>query len=377
MPRIWAAFVRFPSVRSLYFVPLIFTLFFFGCEKVNAPESPKPVAESFFIRGADLSMLPQIEAAGTVLFNADSLSEPMLTTLKQAGVNTVRLRLWKDPTNPGHDFATVKYFSQRLKSEGFKVWLTVHYSDTWADPANQAMPKKWESVWSFKELLDSVYAYSAEIAREIKPDYIQLGNEINNGFMFPYGDRFRSLPNFKSLLDTASSAVRKFSSQSKIILHAAGIFYVSSLYDILKNIDYDIIGLSYYPMWHGKPVDTLSSIISELNYKFRKPVVIAETSYPFTLGWNDYTHNVVGTINQLHDGYPATPDGQYLFLKKMFSEVRTSTGGIGVCYWGGEWVSFHGPTATDGSSYENQAFYDFNFKALPVIKAFGELNIAP
>lgn len=343
-----------------------------GCENVNAPELPNSVDEAFFIKGADLSMLPQIEAAGTVLFNADSLSEPMLTTLKAAGVNTVRLRLWKDPSSPGHDFSTVKYFSQRLKNEGFKVWLTVHFSDTWADPGNQAMPKKWENVWSYSDLLDSVYAYSSEIAREIKPDFVQIGNEINSGFLFPYGDRFRYLNKFIELLDTASSAVRTFSPQSKIILHAAGILYVSTLYESLRSVDYDIIGLSYYPMWHGKPVDTLSTIISGLNSKFRKPVVIAETSYPFTLGWNDYTHNVVGTINQLHDGYPATPDGQYQFLKKMFSEVRASTGGIGVCYWGGEWVSFRGPTATDGSSYENQAFYDFEFKALPVIKAFGE-----
>ena len=114
-----------------------------GCENVNAPELPNSVDEAFFIKGADLSMLPQIEAAGTVLFNADSLSEPMLTTLKAAGVNTVRLRLWKDPSSPGHDFSTVKYFSQRLKNEGFKVWLTVHFSDTWADPGKQAMPKKW------------------------------------------------------------------------------------------------------------------------------------------------------------------------------------------------------------------------------------------
>ncbi|MBK7865884.1 MAG: glycosyl hydrolase 53 family protein [Ignavibacteriales bacterium] len=351
---------------------LLCSLILSGCEKVNAPELPEPIVEPFFISGADLSLLPQIEAAGTVLFNADSLSEPMLTTLKEAGVNTVRLRLWKDPASPGHDFSSVKYFSQRLKSEGFKVWLTVHYSDTWADPGSQQMPQKWKSLPDMNSLLDSVYAYSSAIAKEMKPDYIQIGNEINNGFLHNFGNRYTNPGNFRQLLDTAASAIREFSPESKIILHYAGIFTAAEFYEVVKTVDYDIIGLSYYPMWHGKPVDTLSTIISSLNVTFQKPVVIAETSYPFTLGWNDYTNNIVGLANQLHEGYPATPDGQYQFLKKVFSEVRASNGGIGVCYWGGEWVSFRGPTATNGSSYENQAFYDFEFKALPVIKAFGE-----
>jgi len=209
---------------------LLCSLILSGCEKVNAPELPEPIVEPFFISGADLSMLPQIEAAGTVLFNADSLSEPMLTTLKEAGVNTVRLRLWKDPTSPGHDFASVKYFSQRLKSEGFKVWLTVHYSDTWADPGSQQMPQKWKSLPDMHSLLDSVYAYSSTIAKEMKPDYIQIGNEINNGFLHNFGNRYTNPGNFRQLLDTAASAIREFSPASKIILHYAGIFTAAEFY---------------------------------------------------------------------------------------------------------------------------------------------------
>lgn len=344
---------------------------FAGCESATSPGVP-PVGEAkFFIRGADLSLLPLIEREGTVFFNADSVAEPMLVTLRKAGVNTVRLRLWKDPDEFDQGFAGVKWFCSRLRSEGFRVMLTVHYSDTWADPGHQVMPRAWQGITP-AALHDSVYAYTKMIATEIKPDFIQIGNEINSGFMFDAGRIATSPRGFRSLLDTASSAVRKFSPGTKIVLHYAGLNWADGFFRSIEGADYDIIGLSYYPLWHGKNVDTLSEVLSSLNREFGKEVAVVETSYPFTLGWNDWTNNIVGLEDQLHQGYPATPDGQYNFVQKVFDEVRASAGGAGVCYWGGEWVAFRGTTSTDGSPYENQAFYNFNFRALPVLKAFGE-----
>lgn len=348
---------------------LLAIISFTGCENATSPGVPPVSEEKFFIRGADLSLLPLIEREGTVFLNADSVAEPMLVTLRKAGVNTVRLRLWKDPDEFDQSFAGVKLFCSRLRSEGFRLMLTVHYSDTWSDPGHQEMPQAWKGITP-GALLDSVYAYTKMIAVEIKPDFIQLGNEINAGFMFDAGRIATSPAGFRSLLDTAARAVRKFSPGTKIILHYAGLNWADGFFRSISGPDYDIIGLSYYPLWHGKNVDTLSEVLSSLNHEFGKEVAILETSYPFTLGWNDWTNNIVGAADQLHPGYPATPDGQYNFLKKVFDEVRASAGGAGVCYWGGEWVAFRGTTSTDGSPYENQALYNFNFRALPVLKAF-------
>ncbi len=348
---------------------LLAIISFTGCENATSPGVPPVSEEKFFIRGADLSLLPLIEREGTVFLNADSVAEPMLVTLRKAGVNTVRLRLWKDPDEFDQSFAGVKLFCSRLRSEGFRLMLTVHYSDTWSDPGHQEMPQAWKGITP-GALLDSVYAYTKMIALEVKPDFIQLGNEINAGFMFEAGRISTSPAGFRSLLDTASRAVRKFSPGTRIILHYAGLNWADGFFRSIAGADYDIIGLSYYPLWHGKNIDTLSEVLTSLNREFGKEVAIVETSYPFTLGWNDWTNNIVGIADQLHPGYPATPDGQYNFLKKVFDEVRASAGGAGVCYWGGEWVAFRGTTSTDGSPYENQALYNFNFRALPVLKAF-------
>lgn len=339
-----------------------------GCESPVTPPVV-PASEDFFIRGADLSMLPVIEKEGVSFYGVDSTVEPMLTTLKRAGVNTVRLRLWKDPIESVHGYTAVKEFADRLKALGFKVMLTVHYSDTWADPGHQEVPKAWKGI-SFSALVDSVYRYTGMVADGIQPDYIQIGNEINDGFMFDAGRLSTSPSQFKSLLDTAARAVRNFSPSTKIIIHYAGIDGSEDFFRKIKGSDFDLIGLSYYPMWHGKSVDSLDTRITALAGEFNKRVVIVETSYPFTLGWNDWTHNVVGLQEQLIPGYDATPEGQLKFLKKIFSEIKEGKGGAGVCYWGGEMVAFRGTTSTNGSSYENQAFYDFNFHVLPVVTAF-------
>lgn len=99
-------------------------------------------------------------------------------------------------------------------------------------------------------------------------------------------------------------------------------------------------------------------------------MLIAETSYPFTLGWNDWTNNIIGLTNQLHPNYPATPEGQRDFLQKIKTTVQNTPSGLGFCYWGTEWIAFRGSQATNGSSYENQALWDFNNKLVPAASVF-------
>lgn len=347
---------------------IILSFLFVSCTKNKVTKISLPTTTEF-IRGADLSALPQLEAYNNVFYNSDGQEQDFLTILKNAGLNTVRLKLWKNSATETASFSEVKTLSNRLKSIGLKVWLTVHYSDNWADPSKQAAPKIWENL-TFSAVNDSIYNYTKKIISEINPDFIQIGNEINNGFIYPYGKLSTNELQFKTLIATAIKAVRETNSETKIMLHYAGYSGAQIFFNKFKNTDYDIIGLSYYPKWHGKSLDNLSATFGALSSTFNKEIVIAETSYPFTFNWYDLTNNIIGSNDQILDNYPATPKGQLDFILKLKSLIKEVSKGIGFCYWGGELIAFKGQQATDGSPWENQALFDFNNKALPVIEAF-------
>lgn len=316
-----------------------------------------------------MSLLTDIRQSGIIFFNNDGKPEDMLTTLKKAGVNVIRLKLFYEPQNQSScTFSSVEQLAKELQLAGFKLLLSVHYSDNWADPSQQTIPAKWQNLNNL-QLMDSVYAYTARITDIIKPDYIQLGNEINHGLLWPEG-HINNLSKMKQLLNKAASAVRMKNNQTKIIIHYAGHADALNFFSNMSDIDYDIIGLSYYPMWHGKNLDSLQQSLQSLSSTFNKKILIAETSYPFTLEWNDWTNNIVGLESQLLPQYPATPAGQQLYLQKISTIMQSIPNGLGYCYWGSEWVSFKGSTATNGSPYENQAFWDFNNKALPVLNVY-------
>ena len=156
------------------------------------------------------------------------------------------------------------------------------------------------------------------------------------------------------------------------MIHFAGIEGASWFFSKTAAIDYDYIGLSYYPIWHGKDLTVIKTTIDALGKKFSKKVLIAETAYPFTLLHNDQTNNIVGTNDQLVPGYPATPAGQRTFVMDIKNIVKSSEFGQGFAYWGGEWVAFKGPQSTTGSTFENQALYSFDNNALSVMQAFSK-----
>lgn len=346
----------------------------FGCSSSDSPDPvvDPPVATDDFIRAADISFLPEIESAGIVL-SSNGKAEDMLTTLKNAGCNTIRIRLWKNPAGGHSGLTEVKALAARVKQAGLKVWLTVHYSDTWADPAAQTTPTEWKDL-SFTDLKTAVATYTSTIITEINPDIIQIGNEINSGLLWPQGHLINQEAQCIALLSTASATIRSKAPKTKIMIHYAGVKASDTdwFFTKVKSVDYDYIGLSYYPVWHGKDFAVVKSTIDALGTKFSKKVVIAETAYPFTLGYNDWTNNIVGLDSQLVSGYPATPEGQKSFMLAIKNLVKTSQSGIGFSYWGGEWISFKGDQAKDGSTFENQALYDFDNKALPV---FGVFNL--
>jgi len=351
---------------------VVLTFFLFSCTAQDDGPVDGSETADLFLRGVDLSDLPTLRSSNTIFYKTENVVEDMLYTLKDKGVNVVRLKLWHTPASEQASMSEVRAFAKEIKRMGLKLWLTVHYSDSWADPAQQAVPALWEGV-SYDSLKDSVYAYTSGIVNEIDPDYIQIGNEINSGILFPHGRIETNFTHFKSLLSEGVQAVRDNSYDTKIMLHFAGFQGSDWFFNEMDNLDFDIIALSYYPLWHGKDLVALSDKISSLGYTFKKPVVIAETAYPFTLEWDDWTTNIVGAESQIIlPDYPASPIGQKDFVMKIRDIMTSDENGIGFCYWGGELVAYRGSQAKDGSVWENQALYDFNQIALPVMDVFRE-----
>ncbi len=347
---------------------IVVLLLIASCSKPDRKEPDAPVTD-FFVHGADLSAFPQIDSVHPIFYNASGQKEDFLSILKNSGVNTVRLRLWNHPATRHSSLDEVKMFSAKLRAMGFKLWIDLHYSDTWADPGQQEPPVAWQGI-SFEALNDSVYSFTRKVTSEIEPDFIQIGNEINPGFLIPDGSISNEMQ-FLMLLSSGVKAVRDFSDSTKIIIHYAGITGTDWFFSKVSTIDYDIIGISYYPVWHGHDLSGLADTLTYLGNTFQKKVLIAETAYPFTLAWNDQTHNLVGLDSQLIlPEYPATPKGQKDFMAALKTIMEANEQGIGFCYWGGELIAFKGPQATDGSSWENQALFDFNNLALPVLEVF-------
>ncbi len=347
-----------------------FLLFlFWSCTKA---EQQTTTDQDSFIRAADISILPTIEKTNTIFYNQNNQPENPLKTLKNAGCNTIRIRLWKNPINGVSNFEEVKTLSDRVKQMGFKVWLTVHFSDTWADPGAQTAPAEWQNL-SFDNLKIQLTTYTNIIMTEIKPDIFQLGNEINNGLIHPFGNINSNYGQFLQILQTISSAIRQNSTQTKIMIHYAGIGDDATVFfNKTKTIDFDYIGLSYYPQWHGKNIDEVTTTINNLGQIFNKQIIIAETAYPFTLGYNDYTNNVLGLQSQIIPIYNASVNGQQDFLMQLKSNIKKSTFGKGFCYWEPCWTAFLGPTATNGSPWENLTLWDFNNKALDGMTFFNK-----
>jgi len=342
----------------------------FGCQSGSENDNHWGGEFSDLISAVDISYYPTISENGILFYNGQGDQINFLNSLFEKGVNTIRLRLWVDPVDDSSSFNEVKEFSTLLKSLGFKIWITPHFSDTWAHPGQQQIPDEWSSL-SFEEIKAEVYSHINQIMNEIEPDYIQIGNEINTGVLFPYGNIENNSDQFIEIINQGISAVRSNSSQTKIILHCAGFETSQWFFNIIGPLDYDIIGISYYPIWHGKSLNDLQLKLTELSSNFGKEILIAETAYPFTLGWNDWTNNIVGLQEQLIlPDYPATPSGQQNFIRDLKNMVLEIDNGIGFCYWGAELIAWDGENSENGSVWENQALFDFDNTELPVLQEF-------
>ena len=168
-------------------IAVVLILLMVSCSQNDGSEIVPENPAQDWISAVDISSYPEISESNAVFYDLNGNQKDFLSILKENSVNTVRLRLWVNPTTIHSGFNEVKQFSTTLKSQGFKVWITLHYSDTWADPGQQVTPAQWQSL-SFTELKDQVYDYTKTVIDEIAPEYIQIGNEINSGFLHPQGN---------------------------------------------------------------------------------------------------------------------------------------------------------------------------------------------
>ena len=359
--------------NSKYILVVLFAILIFGlssCKDERSPKNPTipvidlPDSRLPRIKSVDISFLPQIRTADYHFKDEFGAPIEALDYFQTKGVNTIRLRIWYRPENQHSSWLEVKDFANEVHSRGLKLWLTVHYSDSWADPGSQLAPNDWQNL-TISEMEDSVFEYTERIMLHIKPEYVQIGNEINPGMLWPLGNR-SSDKAFHRLLNSGIKAVRESGRPSKIILHYAGVNGAQQFFNEVDSLDFDIIGLSLYPFWHGKSLVEWESVMDNLVSQFKRPCLIVETAYPFSLLWNDWTNNIVGSTDQLMTEYVPTPQGQLEFMIAMNQLSLDVDSCLGWSYWAPEWVAYDGSESSTGSSWENLSWWDFEGNPLPI-----------
>ncbi len=346
-----------------------------------------------FVMGGDLSYINQIEDNGGIYQDSSKAKDPY-KLLKNRGMNCVRVRLWHTPqwsaalNSQGKMYSNLEDVSKtirRAKQQGMSVNLSIHYSDTWADPSKQKLPAAWENLTS-SELQDSVYQYTFSVLQildkqGLTPEMVQIGNETNNGMLFPLGSvKNNNFQPFAELLKSGIKAVRDFSTKAtikpKIILHVAQFQNADWWFDgvITKGgvTDFDILGISHYYKW--STVNAMSDIgnkIKNLKSKYNKKVMIVETAFTWTNQWADNYNNYMSSTSPV-EGYEISPEGQQKYLKDLTQTV-ISAGGSGVMYWEPAWItSSMKDLWGTGSSWENNTLFDFKGNVLPSVSFMTE-----
>lgn len=370
-----------------------------------------------FYRGMDASAVLALENSGVKYYNFDGKEQDVFMTLAQAGVNYIRLRVWNDPYDENgngygggnNDVATAIVLGQRATKYGMKVCIDFHYSDFWADPKKQFVPKAWEGM-DIEEKSDALYNFTLESLTQlldagVNVGMVQIGNEINNGMS---GET--DVANVRKLLTAGSKAVREAAANSGkeilVAVHYTNIDDMKKLDTLLtglqvKEIDYDIVGLSFYPYWHGT-IEDLKNAIIHIRDTYGKKVYVAENAYCYTAEDGDGSANSVEGTDDLAEGYSASVQGQANEVRDVCA-AASEAGAEGVFYWEGTWIPV-GPADADnsdlwekygsgwassyasgydpkdagqyygGCSWDNQAMFDFTGHPLASLNVFKYLK---
>ena len=366
-----------------------------------------------FIKGFDISSLAEVERCGGV-FRDGGGGEDALNILRRYGANWVRLRLWNDPYDEnGRDYGagvcdlpTVLSLARRARRAGMRWLLDIHYSDFWADPGKQTVPKAWRDL-DEAGLEAAVYRYTRDVLCACRatgglPDMVQVGNELSNGLLWPTG-RTPRWETVRRYVMAGVRAVREEAPRARVMVHldnGGNHALYREWFDHYFQLggDCDVIGLSYYPFWHGTLAD-LSANMNDIAPRYGKELVVVETSMGFTMedyaareGLADRSRKGAATRPALMEGlsYPMTPQGQADFLFDLLEAVhRVPEGrGRGFFWWepawlpvpgsgwarqgGWEYVHEQGP---EGNEWANQALFDYDGQALPGLKVIRDYGL--
>lgn len=337
-----------------------------------------------FFKGMDSSAVPALEAAGVVYRNDNGDVEDVFKVLADHGVNYIRVRVWNDPyyTDSNNvkygygggncDLANAIAIGKRANKYGMKLLVDFHYSDFWADPAKQKLPKAWEG-YSDSEIVTAIYDFTYASLTEMKDagidvGMVQVGNETNDALCGHMGDSNMSA--ICSFFNSGSTAVRAVYPSALVAVHFANPsnystyqWYASELNKY--SVDYDVFGTSYYPYWHGTH-ENLSTLLNEIATTYNKKVCVLETAYANTEEYTDsrsdgYNNTVYTRAQELADDtnaylpYEFTVEGQKNALNDLIDLVSNIKNGLGVFYWEGTWIKTPSSSASITNSYSNDS----------------------
>lgn len=316
--------------------------------------------------GADLSFLKQAEDGGKI-FKDNGEPKPGLVIFKDHGYNWIRLRLFHTPTELPNNLEYTIALAQAAKKLGFHFLLDYHYSDTWADPGKQFTPKAWEGM-AHAQLVKAVFEYTKQTIvafrdASVLPDMVQIGNEIINGMIWPDGRLPGNWDNFADLVKAGIAGVEAGQGEDprpRIMIHidrGGDKIRTKEFFDKLNSyhVNYDVIGQSYYPWWHGS-LNDLRENMTFMAKEYKKDIIVVEAAY----NW------MPAEYKKKPGPFPETPEGQKQFLEEVNRVVQETPDGLGkgVFWWE---PAVTGPLGS-------RAFFDEKGNALPVITAFDKFT---
>ncbi|MBO7096437.1 MAG: glycosyl hydrolase 53 family protein, partial [Lachnospiraceae bacterium] len=345
------------------------------------PIVDRPFEQLKFLKGADVSSIPEKEEKGLVFRDADGKAKDPLDLIAGYGINSIRLRIWNEPSNMPEsggycDLAHTVAMARRIKEKDMHFLLDFHYSDYWADPGQQRKPKAWEGL-GFDELVQAVYDYTHDVLIKLSendalPDMVQIGNEVRSGMLFPDGE----VPDYRALaklLNAGIRAVRDISESIEVMIHldqGGRFFSLREWFDAMFSAGMDkidAIGISFYSFWHGTFKD-LKDCMAQLIDRYRMPVYVVETAHP----WRHCPLEHINREMMKMAGFPAGVEEQRKALSlvmQIASEVSEDLRS-GVYYW--EPLCF--PDKNISSWDENMGMMDTEGRLLPSFAAFRDFD---
>ncbi|TEY40662.1 hypothetical protein BOTCAL_0429g00070 [Botryotinia calthae] len=329
-------------------------------------------------KGVDWSSVTVEEKSGYTYKNTAGTTQALETILAASGVNTVRQRIWVNPSSGQYNLAYNLALAKRAKAAGLKIYLDLHFSDTWADPSHQAIPSGWPTD-TVGNLAWEVYNYTLAVSNAfssagISPSIISIGNEIRAGLLWPIGNT-SSYYNIASLLHSASAGIKDstLATKPKIMIHLDNgyswseqqYFYKTALAaGPLLTTDFDMMGVSYYPFYSSAAtLASLKTSLTNMASTWGKQIVVAETNWPFACPSPAYTFPSDTT------SIPFSAAGQTTWIKDVAAVVAGVSGGVGLFYWEPAWIN----NAALGSSCSDAILFDSKGVARSSLSAFASI----